>query len=166
MAAAAVLLIVVLGGLNLVNERRASDAEARASVLRSAIAVSLDPNSQVAGLHGSGVAAGATGFAAFPKTGTGYIVVNGLPQVTSDKTYQAWFVTGGTAHSAGLLMPGSDGLSVLQGVAMTPGAELVALTIEPAGGMPSPTTDPIVVGEMQPGPVAVALPKLGSLSGG
>jgi anti-sigma-K factor RskA len=155
-AAAAVLLIVALGATTFMFQRQAADAEARTTTLRSAIAASLDPRSAVAGLHGSGVAATAAGFAAFPAEGAGYIVIHGLPRVDADRAYQAWFLADGKPYSAGLMSVGSDGLAIAQGVPMMSGASAVALTIEPAAGSVAPTSDPVMVGEMQPGPVAVS----------
>ena len=157
-AAAAVLLIVVLGATAVAFQRQAADAEARANTLSAAIAASLDPNSSTASLRGSGVAAAAAGFAAFPPSGSGYLVIRGLPDVPAGKTYEAWFLAGTTPYPSVLLTVGSDGLAVVKDLAMVPGADAMALTVEPAGGSQAPTSTPIVVGKMQPGPAARALP--------
>jgi hypothetical protein len=153
-AVAAVLLIVALGATTFMFQRQAADAEARASTLRSAIAASLDSHSDVAGLRGTGIAASAAGFAAFPADGGGYIVIHGLPKTDPNRAYQAWFLADGKPYSAGLLSVGSDGLAIAQGVSMMPGASAVALTVEPATGSAAPTSDPVMVGQMQPGPMA------------
>lgn len=157
LAAAAVLLIVVLGATTLVFQRQAADADARANTLSAAIAASLDPNSSTASLRGSGVAASAAGFAAFPPTGTGYLVMRGLPSVPAGKTYEAWFLAGTTPYPSVLLTVGADGLAIVKDLTIVPGADAMALTIEPAGGSQAPTSAPIVVGKMQPGPVARAV---------
>lgn len=154
LAVAAVLLIVVLGATTVAFQRQAADAEARANTLSAAIAASLDPSSSTASLRGSGVAASAAGFAAFPPSGSGYLVIRGLPDVPAGKTYEAWFLAGTTPYPSVLLTVGADGLAVVKDLAMMPGADAMALTIEPAGGSQAPTTTPIVVGKMQPGPVA------------
>ena len=155
-AAAAVLLIVVLGATTIAFQRQAADAEARANTLSAAIAASLDPSSSTASLRGSGVAASAAGFAAFPPSGGGYLVMRGLPDVPAGKTYEAWFLAGTTPYPSVLITVGSDGLAVVKDLAMKPGADAMALTVEPAGGSQAPTSAPIVVGEMKPGPVARA----------
>jgi hypothetical protein len=85
LAAAAVLLIVVLGGWNLLLQDRAGTAENRVAILRDAIAASTDPTSQVALLRGSGSAAGASGLAVFPSGRPGTIVVEGLPPAASGR---------------------------------------------------------------------------------
>lgn len=157
LSAAAVLLIVVLGATSVAFQRQASDAEQRANTLSAAIAASLDPSSAVASLRGSGVAASAAGFAAFPKSGTGYLVIHGLPQVPSDKTYEAWFLAGKTPYPSVLITPTADGLVVISGLTATQGADAMALTIEPAGGGQTPTGDVVVIGKMQQGTAASAI---------
>lgn len=148
LAAAAVLLIAVLGGWNLLLQDRAGTAENRVAILRDAIAASTDPTSQVALLRGSGSAAGASGLAVFPSGRPGTIVVEGLPPAAGGRTYQAWFLANGTPVSAGLMAVGSDGLAVLSGLSPVSGTDTIALTDEVAGGVPQPTGTPIVVGHV------------------
>jgi Anti-sigma-K factor rskA len=148
LAMAAVVLIVVLGGWNLLLQDRAGSAETRVAVLRDAIAASTDPSSEVALLRGSGPAAGASGLAVFPKGRPGTIVVEGLPPVASGRTYQAWFLANGTPVSAGLMSVGSDGFAVLSGVSPAPATDTIALTVEIARGAPQPTGQPIVLGQI------------------
>ena len=73
------------------------------------------------------------------------MVTSGLPALGVDQTYELWFIEGGTATSAGTFNVGDSGttLRVLDGQ-MVDNAS-VGLTVEPAGGSISPTTDPIVV---------------------
>ena len=63
-----------------------------------------------------------------------------LPPLPKGKVYQLWVVTRSAPLSAGLLTP--DGSGHVMAVAdMPPGVEpvAVAVTIEPEGGVPSPT---------------------------
>jgi hypothetical protein len=156
LAAAAVVAIVLLAGWNVLLQRQASDAAGRAAVLGSAIAQAADPTSRVARLAGSGSAAAARGFAVFPVEGAGTIVLDGLPPAETGRTYQAWVLAGGQPISAGLMNVGSDGLAILADVIPVSGTDTVALTLEPAGGSPGPTTDPVVVGQL-PVPLALGL---------
>lgn len=144
---AAVAMIAVLGSWSIVLQSRASEAEQRSGTLARAIAASNDVTAQVAVLRGTGIADGATGFAAFPREGPGYIVMVGLRPAPSGHTYQAWYMVDGQPSSAGLMVVGQDGIAVLQGVQPI-GTNLVALTLEPAGGVDQPTTDPVVTGEV------------------
>jgi anti-sigma-K factor RskA len=76
------------------------------------------------------------------------LVVNGLPTLPNDKTYELWYIDEGGPVSAGIFDTGSDGTGwgVLAG-SMT-GEDVVAVTIEKAGGSGgTPTTDPVLVVE-------------------
>ena len=169
MAAAAVMVIAVLGAWNAVlqsrageveqrvaevelrvaeAEQRVAEAEQRAQVIAQAISASTDPDSEVAVLRGTGPAQGASGYAAFPSDGDGYIVLVDLPAAPAGQTYQAWYLVDGEATSAGLMTVGSDGYAVLAGVANREDAQQIALTIEPAGGVETPSGDPVVAGDL------------------
>jgi anti-sigma-K factor RskA len=78
--------------------------------------------------------------------GRAAITVQGLPPAPDGKTYQLWYVGADEiARSAGLLTPTADGRGsmVLEGDPNA--AAAVGMTLEPAGGSPQPTTDPLVV---------------------
>ncbi len=143
-AAAAVLLAVTAGWAYTAQSR--ADAEAhRAQVLAQAIDLMAAPGSSVALLAGSGSAAGANGFAAVGSNGTGYMVVVDLPPAPAGKTYQAWYIIDGRPVSAGLLSADANGFGVTS-ISATNNAQVIALTIEPAGGSEQPTTDPVLSG--------------------
>lgn len=146
--AAALLIVAVVGVWGLGARADADRAQQRAAELSSAIAALSAPGSAVAILHGSGPAAPASGFAAFPAQGGGYVVMVDLPSAPAGRTYQAWYIADGAPASAGLLSVGSDGYAVLSGAQAIPGTHTVALTLEPSGGSAAPTSDPIVVGEV------------------
>ncbi|MGZ4437330.1 MAG: anti-sigma factor [Nocardioides sp.] len=63
-----------------------------------------------------------------------------LPQLGDRQVYQLWTMTNGVAISAGVLKDVRDGASM----PMPGKRSQVAITIEPAGGSPQPTTNPIV----------------------
>ena len=96
----------------------------------------------------------AAGMAIFPTTGTGYLMVEGLPEISADQTYQAWYIADGAATSAGLVTPGPHGLAVVSGLDPVAGTDTIALTVEPAGGVDQPTSAPVVAGTL---PTAVAI---------
>ena len=147
-AAAAVLLIAVVAGWGFVAQSRA-DAEAqRAQVLAQALDIMAAPGSSVALMHGTAAASGAGGFAAFDANGTGYLVLTNLPAAPAGETYQAWYINGGGPSSAGLVSVDRDGFAVML-LPVQHSADLVALTLEPAGGSASPSSDPIVSGAVQ-----------------
>jgi len=147
-AAAAVLVIAVLGASSVLLQARTSELEQRSALIADAIAASTAQGSEVATLRGTGSAAGASGFAAFTAEGEGYIVLVRLPPAPAGQTYQAWYLIDGQPFSAGIASVGADGYALLSGLECMPGTELIAFTIEQAGGVDQPTTDPIVTGEL------------------
>ncbi len=72
------------------------------------------------------------------------VVVEGLPELADDQTYELWYIDDAGAASAGTFdVAGAETWRVLEGSFM-PGV-VVGITVEPAGGSPEPTTEPIVV---------------------
>ena len=70
--------------------------------------------------------------------------VNSLSPAPPGREYQLWVVRGQTPVSLGVFVPSSDGTGSL--VTSTPLAagEVVAVTVEPTGGSPAPTTQPFL----------------------
>lgn len=76
--------------------------------------------------------------------GSAVLEVTGLPELSEAETYELWYVRGETPVSAGTFTPDDDqAVAVLDG-SMSAG-DLIAVTVEPAGGSPTgvPTTDPL-----------------------
>lgn len=67
------------------------------------------------------------------------LVVSGMPNPPSGRVYQVWVMGPHLPRSAGF-EPGSAPL-VVNGLA---GAEQIGITVEPEGGSPEPTTNPIM----------------------
>jgi anti-sigma-K factor RskA len=67
------------------------------------------------------------------------------PSVPAGKTYEAWVISGGKASPAGLFPPGTTHLTLTLHV--RPG-DVIAITIEPAGGSPQPTQAPIATAKV------------------
>ena len=65
----------------------------------------------------------------------------------ADSTYELWYIDDSGATPAGTFDPARDGdaFVVLDGE-FAPGL-VVGITVEPAGGSPAPTTEPIAVFE-------------------
>lgn len=143
--AAAVLLIGALAGWNLLLLGQASSAEQRAALLREAVAAAGEPGARVASVSGTAAQPTARGFAVIsPQEQAGYLVVDGLAAAPAGTVYQAWYVSRSVPRSAGL-MTTADGLGILSLAGAEP-VEIVALTIEPAGGSDQPTTPIVAAG--------------------
>jgi len=147
-AIATLLLLVVVGVWGIGQALEASQARDRAVALSQAIAAMSEPGSTVAILHGTGSAESARGFAAFPAGGGAHVVLVDMPQAPAGQAYQAWYIADGTPTSAGLMTVSSDGSVVMSDPAPLPGAQVFAVTLEPAGGSAQPTSEPIIVGEL------------------
>ncbi|HET6672347.1 MAG TPA: anti-sigma factor [Agromyces sp.] len=76
--------------------------------------------------------------------GQSVVVAEGLPDLGDDQTYELWYIDDAGAESAGTFnASGGETWRILDG-SFTPGVA-VGVTVEPAGGSPQPTTEPIVV---------------------
>ncbi|WP_432082284.1 anti-sigma factor domain-containing protein [Streptomyces sp. WAC 04229] len=88
------------------------------------------------GATASVIASRAQGEAAF--------VASDLPPLTGDRIYELWYEEAGAFRPAGLLAGTGGRLAhVLEGPLQ--GATAVGITVEPEGGSPQPTTDPLDV---------------------
>ena len=138
LAAAAVIAIVALAGASLFLQARVDTAEQLAMQLRDAIGAAGQPGAQVAQVTGTDAQPGAGGFVVLPSDGSGYLVVDGLAPLAAGQAYEAWTIVGDAPPvPAGLATP-TDGLAIFPLATGTP-VQVVALTIEPAGGSQTPT---------------------------
>lgn len=86
---------------------------------------------------------GATASVTFSRSeGSATLAVAGLPALPAGRTYAAWFMEDGTPVPAGLLT-GDPGRRVTLLEGALDNADAVALSVEPAGGSPQPTTVPL-----------------------
>ena len=140
-AAAAVVLIAALGGVVVSQQARLGDLETaldRESVF-------TDPSSQVVVLASAEGSPAAT--AVIGSGGRAYLVRGGLEPLGTDRTYQLWAVGDDGPISLGLL--GADP-GVVPFQVDADGEAVLAITDEPRGGSPSPTSDPLAIGEVLP----------------
>ena len=76
-------------------------------------------------------------------------MLRGLDPAPSGKTYEMWIVPGGNiedANRAGLF-PGSDGTEIVGVEGTVSAGDLIAVTVEDAGGVDAPTTAPVVASD-------------------
>ena len=89
-------------------QQQIASADDRVALIGQAVGAATAAGSNVATLASTSPAGGsAAGMAIFPASGTGYIMVEGLPELGADQTYQAWYVAGGAQTSAGARDPGT-----------------------------------------------------------
>ena len=95
-------------------------------------------------MEGSGLASNADGEVLLRDEGEAVLVAQGLPPAPEGEVYETWVIRDGVPEPAGLFQPrGGDAASTVEG--SMEGAEAVAVTLEPEGGSPMPTSDPILV---------------------
>ena len=79
-----------------------------------------------------------------PDSGLAVLQAHGLEELPTDKTYQVWALRGDEPASIGFLDDPARGEVVTTlGVDLS-GADAVAVTVEPRGGSPQPTTTPVL----------------------
>ncbi|MRG59365.1 hypothetical protein GE115_05690 [Agromyces sp. CFH 90414] len=76
--------------------------------------------------------------------GRSAIIAEGLPDVGDDQTYELWYIDDAGIVSAGTFdVRGDETWRLLEGE-FAPGVA-VGITVEPAGGSPQPTSDPVAL---------------------
>lgn len=106
---------------------------------RAAIAAAPDAQSQTLEAEGGGEIT----LVSSAEQGRSVVIAEGLPELGDDQTYELWYIDDSGAAPAGTFdVSGDETWRVLEG-SFTPGV-VVGVTVEPAGGSPQPTTEPIV----------------------
>lgn len=122
-------------------QQQVDDFTKLAEVLRSADLVSYS-------LAGSGSASNARARAYVTAKNGMVFTAEGLPALPQGRTYQLWVIVASKPVSVGLFAPDANGR--VQAVLTTPDVSAmptaVAVSLEPTGGSPQPSTTPIMVG--------------------
>jgi len=150
-AVATVLVLAVVGVWALGVQSRADEMGKRDAILSDAVAAFSQAGSSVAVIRPSGTSTtSGSGFAAVTADGKAYLVMVGLPEAPTGKSYQAWFIRDNQPISAGLMTVDQDGYAVMTNASAPTGIEVVALTVEPLAGSDQPTSAPFAAGEVRP----------------
>ena len=144
-AAAAIAAVVALAlGLRAADlSGQLDDTRAALDRAQSSAAVLADPGAQSVDLQAG------NGRLVFAADGRAVLVLDGLDPAPAGKTYEMWVVPGGDieqASSAGLF-PGSGGREIVPVEGTVQPGDVVAVTVEPAGGVAAPTTQPVVASD-------------------
>jgi anti-sigma-K factor RskA len=81
--------------------------------------------------------------------GRAVLVLDGLDPAPAGKTYEMWVARGGDIEQAlpAGLFPGSGGREVVAVDRVVQAGDVVAVTVEPKGGVDAPTTQPVVASD-------------------
>ncbi|HET9461979.1 MAG TPA: anti-sigma factor [Gaiellaceae bacterium] len=143
LAAAASIAAVVALGIGLWASGLSSeldDARAALERERAAAAVLVDPSARTVSLQAG------EGQLVVSQRGEAVLVLHGVDPAPAGKTYEMWIVPGGdiaSANRAGLFS-GREGAELERLDGTVRAGDVVAVTIEQAGGVDAPTTSPIV----------------------
>lgn len=140
-AAAAVLLFVGGALVGQLTDRPANNAALQA---QAASLVELSAANDVQRAEGTVAGGGQATVIWSLQLRRSAVVLDELPALPADKTYQLWYIDSAGAKPAGTFEPAASGTTwhVLDG-AMS-GGDTIGVTVEPAGGSAQPTTKPIV----------------------
>lgn len=77
-----------------------------------------------------------------------FLNLSALAQPEAGRVYQVWLIEGDQPQSAGVFLPDVQGRASVAIRGDIGSSELIAVTVEPEGGSPLPTSDPIIVGDL------------------
>jgi anti-sigma-K factor RskA len=146
LAAAAALLVAVLSvtALNLGLLGRADRADRTADLVAAVLAA---PDARrVAALPGG---AGQATVVVSRQRGRAVFVADGLPPAPAARTYQLWVVSRSGPRPAGLVEVAGEGRVTRLLDGPVTGSEQVAMTVERQGGAARPTSEPVVVVDLE-----------------
>lgn len=132
-------------------ERQFADARRVLADAQSRIAVMAAPDVARVNLAGRAAAPSAAARVFWSRSRGLLFTGSNLPPVPLGRVYRIWFISGQTPVSAGLILPGVSGQldAILDVPVGIQAPAVVAVTVEPAGGAPAPTSEPFLVGSVQ-----------------
>lgn len=139
--AAAAAVLAVVGGLSAWNVSLRSENQALRES-NQALAGRMEER-QTYALEGPG----GEGEVIRLEGGRGVLVARGLEPAPEGRVYEAWVLRDGVPEPAGLFNP-EDGSAVTPIEASLRGADAVAVTMEPEGGSPMPTSDVLLTAKL------------------
>lgn len=92
-------------------------------------------------LQGSGAAEDVRGEVVEVRDGQAVLVAENMPPTQEGEVYEAWLMRGDVPEPAGLFQPGDGGDATAPIEGSIDEADAVAVTVEPSGGSPTPTSD-------------------------
>jgi len=141
LAAAAAVAAVVAIGLGIWAAHLSNDLSSTRSALgqqRAAAQIVANPDAVTVSL------AKGTGRLVVAPDGKAALALAGLDPAPSGKTYEVWVMAGKNPPEPSGLFPGREGVDLVPVEQMVGAGDVVAVTLERAGGASAPTTTPLV----------------------
>ncbi|KAB2341358.1 anti-sigma factor [Actinomadura rudentiformis] len=133
-AAACLLVAVALGVVTVRTQDRLDRVEARQRQVESVL-TAPDARTVTAAVRTGGRGT----VVVSRRENRAVVIMTGLPAAPPSRTYELWLLGAGAPRPAGLTDTGS-GPIVVDGIGAAAG---IGITVEPEGGSPEPTTDPV-----------------------
>jgi anti-sigma-K factor RskA len=151
---AAALLVVGLLSWNVLLQGQVADlqgqvqdAQGQVEDLQAQVEDAQAQQSQTIKLEGSWAEQGATAEVASMEENEIVLVARNMPSVPDDRTCQIWVIKGDVPKPSGLFQPDGNGTATPITNSIT-NADVIAVTVEPAGGSEQPTSDPVLLAEL------------------
>jgi anti-sigma-K factor RskA len=140
--AASLILVAAVGAYAVRLQMRVGDLQSSMAVLAAPDLVRID-------LAGQPTAPQSSGRALWSRAQGMVFAISNLPAPPAGKVYQVWVVTAQSPISAGLVVPDGSGagMTYFYTPPDIPAPTAVAVTLEPAGGVPAPTGQFYLVGK-------------------
>jgi anti-sigma-K factor RskA len=139
---AAALLVIGLFSWNMVLQGEMQDLQGRIQSLQD-----QPQEPQMVELGGAGTEQGARAELVTLEGDRAVLVVENMPPVPEGKTYQIWVIEDDVPQPSGLFKPKQDSVAAVVEHPLG-GGDVIAVTVEPEGGSPKPTSDPMLAAEV------------------
>jgi anti-sigma-K factor RskA len=140
---AATMLVIGLFSWNMVLQGEMQDLQGRVQSLQS-----QPQEPQMVELGGAGTEQGARAELVTLEGDRAVLVVENMPPVPEGKTYQIWVIEDDDPQPSGLFKPKQDSVAAVVEHPLG-GGDVIAVTVEPEGGSPQPTTEPMLAAEVR-----------------
>jgi anti-sigma-K factor RskA len=126
---------------------REREKEAKLEKQDRMLGVVADPGVRIVPLSAGATAASSISVAWNAKAQRGLLVARNLPKVAPNRSYELWLIADGKPVPAAVFNTDGDGNAVIETDRIPAAApQMFAITEEPAGGSPAPTTTPKYTG--------------------
>ena len=140
---AAALLVIGLFSWSMLLQGEMQDLQGRVQSLQS-----QPQEPQMVELGGAGTEQGARAELVTLEGDRAVLVVENMPPVPEGKTYQIWVIEDDVPKPSGLFEPNQDSVAAVVEQPLD-GGDVVAVTVEPEGGSPKPTSEPMLAAEVR-----------------
>ena len=141
---AAALLVIGFLSWNLLLQDQVQDLQGQVEDARDQRHVQ---QSRTIELQGSWAEQGANAEVAFIRKNRVILVAKNMPSVPEDQTCQIWVISDDEPKPSGLFQPDRNMTAAPITNSITK-ADVIAVTVEPAGGSKKPTSDPVLLAEL------------------